>query len=564
MRCLSIQDFNKKYKLGSIMGKGAYGEVYQTSDNLYIIKKQNVSEIDAFARESVLLSQFRHPNLIHIEDISFTNEYVYFSQPRGIPLRQAMNENLINIKNITTDLFSAFSFLYVNSIAHCDLKPENIIFHDGKIKIIDFGLAKIADLCELNGKVDLYIKNVSYTEPFRDPEYDFEKYSPICVELYSIATTLYYLLINRYYSSYYKRDFYIGEEQWNKIGINDREFIDLMTECQLPLTQRKSILDLLNHPYLIQSRLIKPQKLFLPVAQLKEKGSIMVKKILNMGLLFGYNLQSILNTLNLYISLVDSQNHNITHSGDGPFDLIYACACMLISASIYDYQNDVDLETFKAISKYITPNTLSKAYCDIYTQNCGFLIFDSMYRSIKNDKDIENILTSMAGGYYVSSDCYINYTDQRSVRHNMQIVLKTIKFYEKQILDQKHISTVECEDYPVPLNDFSYIRQKIQNLQNIHKKEIFNIDLLEFVMIIIRYRKDLENLNHAESVFVLDILQHYENLSNNTELIKRVLGLTNVNYQRLKKVPYNIFALQLDIVKAISQGQEYEIDPSIL
>lgn len=41
-----------------------------------------------------------------------------------------------------TQLISAFSVLYENRIIHRDIKPTNILFHNGKLKLADFGFCK--------------------------------------------------------------------------------------------------------------------------------------------------------------------------------------------------------------------------------------------------------------------------------------------------------------------------------------------------------------------------------------------------------------------------------------
>ena len=39
-------------------------------------------------------------------------------------------------------LLEAFKFLYKNNIMHRDLKPDNILLHNGSIKLADFGFCK--------------------------------------------------------------------------------------------------------------------------------------------------------------------------------------------------------------------------------------------------------------------------------------------------------------------------------------------------------------------------------------------------------------------------------------
>ncbi len=51
-----------------------------------------------------------------------------------------INEN--EAVNYFIQLISAFSELYERNILHRDIKPTNILFHNGKLKLADFGFCK--------------------------------------------------------------------------------------------------------------------------------------------------------------------------------------------------------------------------------------------------------------------------------------------------------------------------------------------------------------------------------------------------------------------------------------
>ena len=62
--------------------------------------------------------------------------------PRGISIDTAFQNHLISIENIISGMQSAVSYLQHLNIAHNDLKISNIVYHDGVVKLIDFGTAQ--------------------------------------------------------------------------------------------------------------------------------------------------------------------------------------------------------------------------------------------------------------------------------------------------------------------------------------------------------------------------------------------------------------------------------------
>ena len=103
-------------------------------------------------RESKIHSELKHPNIVQLYDtVEIDNNsfatileycegpdlYYYLKKNKVLPEKEAK----LLIKQILHAL------KYMNSqktrIIHYDLKPQNIIFHKGELKISDFGLSKI-------------------------------------------------------------------------------------------------------------------------------------------------------------------------------------------------------------------------------------------------------------------------------------------------------------------------------------------------------------------------------------------------------------------------------------
>jgi serine/threonine-protein kinase ULK/ATG1 len=60
---------------------------------------------------------------------------------------QAWKNNSSAEQSLFSELVQGYHCLYKSGILHEDLKPDNILIHDGKYKIADFGFATILEEC---------------------------------------------------------------------------------------------------------------------------------------------------------------------------------------------------------------------------------------------------------------------------------------------------------------------------------------------------------------------------------------------------------------------------------
>ncbi len=149
-----------RYKIRSRLGAGGMGEVYLAEDTTLrrsvAIKvltgdyTQNEQRLRRFEREAYAASSLNHPNIVTIYEIGsegdlhfIVNEYV-----DGESLRQyllAHELELREVLDLAIQVASALSTAHQNGIVHRDIKPENIMLRrDGYVKVLDFGLAKLA------------------------------------------------------------------------------------------------------------------------------------------------------------------------------------------------------------------------------------------------------------------------------------------------------------------------------------------------------------------------------------------------------------------------------------
>ncbi|KAM0676237.1 hypothetical protein GVAV_000200 [Gurleya vavrai] len=162
---------NYKFTINDYIGCGTFGSVYNVTDHIskknWVLKVIFINKNNKF-REDVITKQLDHPNVIQYKGDFNINidgyEYscLLLEKCNGLLLDFIRTENLR--KNITkfvfkdssenisyeTDLFKKFfrealealKYLTDNQIMHRDIKPDNILIHNDKLIICDFGSAK--------------------------------------------------------------------------------------------------------------------------------------------------------------------------------------------------------------------------------------------------------------------------------------------------------------------------------------------------------------------------------------------------------------------------------------
>jgi serine/threonine protein kinase len=150
------------YHFRAELGRGAFSVVKKATSvkdgimvAVKIINKQKLlgdpKSQEQVTREIEILKTVRHPNIIGYVDCVDTASklYIVLEYADGgelfdhIVKRGAFPEE--DAKTIMLQLLHGVSYLHSAGIAHRDLKPENILVHEGRIKITDFGLARLSE-----------------------------------------------------------------------------------------------------------------------------------------------------------------------------------------------------------------------------------------------------------------------------------------------------------------------------------------------------------------------------------------------------------------------------------
>jgi serine/threonine protein kinase/Tfp pilus assembly protein PilF len=149
------------YEILSLLGAGGMGEVYKARDTrlhrviaLKTLPAEKVSDAERkrqFLIEARAASQLNHPNIVTIHDIFELNGAYFIAMEcvAGETLEQMNTHGGVRCADAMKyafDIADALIAAHAAGIIHRDLKPANImISDDGRVKLLDFGLAKLVE-----------------------------------------------------------------------------------------------------------------------------------------------------------------------------------------------------------------------------------------------------------------------------------------------------------------------------------------------------------------------------------------------------------------------------------
>jgi eukaryotic-like serine/threonine-protein kinase len=148
---------NDRYQLEREIGRGGMATVYQAQDRKHrrsvavkIFPPDLAQTLgrERFQREIEIAAQLSHPHILTLFDSGETDGFLYYVMPfvRGESLRARLRrEPQLPVEEsvrIGRQVASALSYAHAHGVVHRDVKPENVMLHEGEAMVADFGIAK--------------------------------------------------------------------------------------------------------------------------------------------------------------------------------------------------------------------------------------------------------------------------------------------------------------------------------------------------------------------------------------------------------------------------------------
>ena len=176
------------YEIIAPLGCGGMGEVYRARDThlgrcvaikiLPAAFSADRDRLHRFEEEARSASALNHPNIVTIHELGQdgSTHYIAMELVDGKTLRDLLASGLLPMRKaieIAAQVAEGLTKAHEAGIAHRDLKPENLmVSHDGFVKILDFGLAKLTppsgerlDMCATSTTPGLVLGTLGYMSP---------------------------------------------------------------------------------------------------------------------------------------------------------------------------------------------------------------------------------------------------------------------------------------------------------------------------------------------------------------------------------------------------------------
>ncbi|QEG22591.1 serine/threonine-protein kinase [Mariniblastus fucicola] len=142
-----------------LVGQGGMGAVYKAKQRnldrlvalkIFLYRANDPEFAERFKREARALGRLSHPNIVAVHNFGIRESmhFLVMEFVDGLNLRQITEEarlDPLHAMQLVPELCDALQYAHSEGVIHRDIKPENILLDTrGRIKIADFGLAKIA------------------------------------------------------------------------------------------------------------------------------------------------------------------------------------------------------------------------------------------------------------------------------------------------------------------------------------------------------------------------------------------------------------------------------------
>jgi TolB-like protein/Tfp pilus assembly protein PilF len=176
------------YRVLEVLGSGGMGVVYRAHDEqldrdiaLKVLPPGLLADEAArkrFRNEAMALAKLNHPSIGTVHDFGSEGglDFLVMELVQGVPLSRRLRDGPFDeaqTRRLGAQLAEGLAAAHAQGVIHRDLKPDNLhITPDGRLKILDFGLAKLfrpqAEIDQTQSIDDTH--SVSGTLPYMSPE----------------------------------------------------------------------------------------------------------------------------------------------------------------------------------------------------------------------------------------------------------------------------------------------------------------------------------------------------------------------------------------------------------
>ena len=200
------------YRIEKLLGLGGMGEVYLARDTkldrmvaLKILPWHLVTDVDRlgrFQREARALSSLNHPNLVTIYEVGEAKgvHFIAMELVEGKTLSSLRDKlSLKELLSIVAQVAEALGAAHQSGIIHRDIKPDNVMVRpDGYVKVLDFGLVKLAEVEPVAGAPGNTQRGVAMgTLAYMSPEQASGEPVDHRTDIWSLGVVLYELATGR-------------------------------------------------------------------------------------------------------------------------------------------------------------------------------------------------------------------------------------------------------------------------------------------------------------------------------------------------------------------------------
>jgi serine/threonine protein kinase len=205
------------YRIVTVIGSGGMSVVYKAQDVRlgrfvalkFLLEKfcRNRESLERFQQEARAASALNHPGICTIYDIDHERDrpFIVMEYLHGQTLRHILRQRGITMREAVAcgiRVADALSQAHEAGIVHRDVSPANVfVTRDGRVKLLDFGLAKLMSPDGRNGRRAMDTKNrrltLTGTIHYMSPEQAQSQEVDARSDIFSLGVVMYELLSGR-------------------------------------------------------------------------------------------------------------------------------------------------------------------------------------------------------------------------------------------------------------------------------------------------------------------------------------------------------------------------------